>query len=358
MKKLYMLALVPLLGLASCGTINELSDNHSSEYQLQLNDRLLRDLKDDEILLNLTVNGLYNGEKGSDSEEYLLENYVIINASVGDSLPGKDVITSTVEDVEFTSWQFATSDGELKFTTVVEENQKYYQAYFTYLGEGEEDQDYGDGEQLSSEVVGEDRKIYVKLENDWTNPNIYLWNSYRGYSWPGETMDVEDENQKIYYHNVSPIYENVIFNSNGAQTADLKLYDNVNIYIISASNVVSYGWYENGTITPVEIEQVISSEWYVRGSFGGTSWPALEEYRLVVSSDGNSASITVTLNAGDEFKVATSDWSSEFSATTATLCDGLGTGSENSNIRVTTSGSYYIVINNLTSSPTCTITKA
>ncbi|MGM9873708.1 MAG: hypothetical protein ACI31G_02150 [Bacilli bacterium] len=54
--------------------------------------------------LVLGENGLYNGEKGQDYPELFLENAVAFEATVGATLPDKTVVTSTLDDVEFSNW--------------------------------------------------------------------------------------------------------------------------------------------------------------------------------------------------------------------------------------------------------------
>ena len=254
MKKKYILfALVSILGFASCSSINN-NDAHKDNPVIEnfdLNQVLLKELNDNEVLLNLTVNGLYNGEKGLSSEDYYLENYVIANLNVGDDLPTSE-ITSTVADCEFTSWQYATSGGELAFVSKVQEGQKYYQAYFTYLGEGQDDETIGGDGNLSSEQPLEDRTIYVKNNAGWSTVNLYAWNNNgrSNGSWPGLAMTY-NEAIDLYTYELSPIYTSLIFNNGSSQTADLNAYTEVNTYIVNEDCTVSYGWYENGSITPV-----------------------------------------------------------------------------------------------------------
>ena len=49
--------------------------------------------------LVLTENGLYNGEVGQDYSELFLENTIKYEAEAGSELPGKDVVTNTVNGV-------------------------------------------------------------------------------------------------------------------------------------------------------------------------------------------------------------------------------------------------------------------
>lgn len=66
-----------------------------------------------------------------------------------------------------------------------------------------------------------------------------------------------------------------------------------------------------------------------------------------------TATITVTLAAGDVFKIAQDGWTSEVSS------DELGAAfnvADGGNITVVTAGTYQIVVSNLDSTPSLTIT--
>lgn len=103
-------------------------------------------------------------------------------------------------------------------------------------------------------------------------------------------------------------------------------------------------------------EELLITQYYVRGSFGGSDWPALDEYKLAIDYGTASATITVTLTAGDEFKVADSKWSAEFNAKTIKAAEGLFDG--DNNIIVKTTAEYKIVLTKLdTTAPECEITQ-
>lgn len=340
MKKRIFLAILPIIGLLSCSNVTD-TPRAPITNDYELNQVLLKELNEGEVILNLTPNGLYNGEKGSKSTDYHLENYVLLNLNVGDALPTTDSITSTVEDVEFVSWQFATSDGELAYVDTVQEGQKYYQAYFNYVGVGEEDE-YIPGDDLSSEAAPDDRTIYVKNNAGWSTVNAYYWNDYRNNGWPGSALKIYDEANSIYSLDISPIYVNIIFNNgSGEQTADLRLYEDVNIYTVGAGGTVSYGWYENGTITPVEVKPVEVSDYYFRGSNNG--WGVTMPLTKV---DDNTYTITLDLTSGVEFKIASSDWSWEantIQGEDAANFSG-GHGEYSSNLRCDVAGNYTFTL--------------
>ena len=103
-------------------------------------------------------------------------------------------------------------------------------------------------------------------------------------------------------------------------------------------------------------EELLITQYYVRGSFGGSDWPALDEYKLAIDYGTASATITVTLTAGDKFKVADSKWSAEFNAKTIKAAEGLFDG--DNDIIVKTTAEYKIVLTKLdTTAPECEITQ-
>ena len=95
------------------------------------------------------------------------------------------------------------------------------------------------------------------------------------------------------------------------------------------------------------------AQYYVRGSFDA-GWAALDDYKLVINAATMSATVTVTLEKGTKFKVATGDWGKEFNGGTIIAAEGLfaGTG----DIEVLTTGEYTFVITGLDGEAKCTAT--
>ena len=121
------------------------------------------------------------------------------------------------------------------------------------------------------------------------------------------------------------------------------------------TKTVDHTWNAEGTCT-VCGETLVITQYYVRGSFGGSDWPALDDYKLAIDYSTKTATITVSLKAGDEFKVADSKWSAEFNAKTIKCAEGLFDG--DNNIIVKTTADYKIVLSKLeTSTPECEITQ-
>jgi hypothetical protein len=103
------------------------------------------------------------------------------------------------------------------------------------------------------------------------------------------------------------------------------------------------------------IEAADPIAWYVKGGMNG--WAAAEAQKLAYDAATDTATITLTIEKGVEFKVADPDWSIEFNINTVTAEDGLlvGTG----NISVAETGVYVITITDAnTPAAVCTIAKA
>ena len=94
------------------------------------------------------------------------------------------------------------------------------------------------------------------------------------------------------------------------------------------------------------------TQYYVKGSMNG--WSDSDDYKLVIDASTMTASVTVTLEAGAEFKVANSDWGKQFNATSITAAEGLFGGTDN--IVVSTSGEYTFVVSGLDGEHKCTAT--
>lgn len=218
----------------------------------------------DNISVNLVLgqNGLYNGQKGQNDDELFLENYVLYEGISGEALPGKDVITSTSKDVEFTSWIIYDGEGTPKVIDELSNNidGEILYAFYSYNG------DYSDIGGGGSEIppdppVEEMTRIYFQDASWWNKDEastyIYLWgdNGIKE-EWPGEKMNyiefvqtgVDEDNNPIgynyWYFDVDlSKYDYCIFsrrssdgiNDWGAQTIDidLTLRNNNNMYTIS-----------------------------------------------------------------------------------------------------------------------------
>ena len=213
------------------------------------------------ISVNLVLgqNGLYNGQKGQNNDELFLENYVLYEGISGEALPGKDVITSTSKDVEFTSWIIYDGEGTPK---VIDElsndiDGEILYAFYSYTGNYS---DIGGSDVPPDPPVGDLTRIYFQDASWWNqfgaSTYIYLWGD-SGYKleWPGEKMNaiefvqtgVDSEGNPIgynyWYIDIDlEKYDSCIFSRRsgdgsedwGAQTIDidLALREENNLYTI------------------------------------------------------------------------------------------------------------------------------
>ena len=141
----------------------------------------------------------------------------------------------------------------------------------------------------------------------------------------------------------------IIVNNGTEQTENIALVADANCVVVSGTSSV-YAKYENGTVTVVEIDLGLP-QFYVVGTISG--WNFVDENKLVIDEATMTAAITVNLAEGDEFKIALSGWAGEVGS------DALGAAfsvAEGGNITVVTAGTYRIVVSNLDSTPSLTIT--
>lgn len=217
--------------------------------------------------------------------------------------------------------------------------------------------------QVTSEVA-EDKIVYAKIEAPWETVYVYVWddNQSARASWPGELMEVENEELGIYKSLVEAKYTNIIFNNgsggSGNQTADLKIYPNVNIYTVKSDISIEYGTYSNGTIDGEEVEVYVDTALYFVGE--STGWGHNDPSKLVYNEAKDEATGTFTVYKDDTFKIANKGYSVQFGGNAAnlTLCDGLeDDGSEYHNIKCTKSGKYSFKVTNVsTAEIACVVT--
>lgn len=250
-KKLFLI-LIPFisLGLVSC-------NNSVSTYEETPNITVNNEQASDgeiSVYLALTVNGLYNGNKGQDSDELFLENYVVFSGTAGTSLPDSDVITSTQEDVVFTSWIKYDGDGVPNVVTELSSDidGDILYAFFSYEG------DY-DFENTSSSEDFEIVRIYFEDASWWSTDgaytSIYLWTSSGAqYStWPGTLMSKVSGEDDIWYFDVDvSTYSYMIFVRTsslgadwGAKTVDITISDRGENNLYSIANT-SASWGDPG----------------------------------------------------------------------------------------------------------------
>ncbi len=111
--------------------------------------------------------------------------------------------------------------------------------------------------------------------------------------------------------------------------------------------VAKTGWYEititdnndlakaKCTITPLQF--------YIRGDMNSWGNEGFEEKdKFTVDQTTLQATLEYTIEAGQNFKIATVDWATNFGATTITAPEGLITGTDNINVKAT--GTYVFTI--------------
>ena len=208
--------------------------------------------------------------------------------------------------------------------------------------------------------------IYVQLPSDWEGHNVHYWGD-RATTWPGNAMDVVDATNNIYSFVLYSDITGFLFDEGDGkrQTSDIKPADNVNGYKVTSDGTVTSCAYENGVFTPVTPEvkpqETTAPVYYVRGSI--SDWGALETYKFAYDAETDTATITITLAVGDQFKIAEAEWND------ATTINALGAQYDaahfddvdggNHNLQAKVDGTFVITITNMsTTTRVCTITLA
>lgn len=215
----YLFALVPFLSIlvTSC-SIGDVSGSSKIENNIEQNidnDKLKGLLNEGEVILNLTPNGLYNGNKGQLLEDYFVENGVIYQGDVGDNLPTNQEVTSSVLNNVLSSWVYLDDSGELNFTTTIVEDIYMYHAYWKYTGDyndttsqttssildttSEESSDTTSSSDtsLDSTTSIEDENIVTLyfIDKEWwqagaaPSSSIHYWGEAGESEWPGMRME-------------------------------------------------------------------------------------------------------------------------------------------------------------------------
>ncbi len=174
-KRLFLL--LPLLILTGCATLKG-----------QTLDNVKKETNDHVTYLVLTANGLYENKKGENIDSLSLENTIEYKATPNEALPGKDKVTSSIKDVEFTSWICYEGNGKPTiYDKVPSKSGMVLYAFFTYTGNG--------GSVDPDPDPTPDMKTIYFEDTEWWNTSaagtaIYLWNSKTevNNSWPGERM--------------------------------------------------------------------------------------------------------------------------------------------------------------------------
>ena len=202
----------------------------------------------------------------------------------------------------------------------------------------------GEGETGEPVVPSEPEDITLYYyTTEWTNVNLYTFasNTTVGAEWPGVAMTPVEGMDGWYTvtvnASVTGLY--VIFNDGTHQTADL-VYGGHNYWV----GGVGYDTLEEAeaAIANPPVVEPTQTQLYIKGTMNG--WSDNADYVLAYDENG-VATITVTLVAGDIFKVASSDWTVEYRYS-ADLGASFKEGAENGNIEVVVEGTYTITIAN------------
>lgn len=190
------------------------------------------------------------------------------------------------------------------------------------------------------------KNIYVQIPESWSNVNIHNWGG-KGTDWPGVALTAVDAENRIYSYELSSrvigfLFVTIVDGNPGSQTGNLAPNELVNGYVIAADNNVTESAYADGTFTPVDTGPV---DVYVRG--GMNSWGTGDAYKLTV--DGTTATITLTIEADTEFKIATEAWSCEINFGKLVDVDTTLFVESGENIKCLVAGTYTITVTDYTS---------
>lgn len=200
-------------------------------------------------------------------------------------------------------------------------------------------------------TVAEDYTIYVQVDASWGTPNIYFWEGKKaGFDWPGKAMTEVDAANGVYSYVIDTEVKTVIFNGT-TQTANLTIPAGVNAYVVAVDGNATPKQYVDGSFNDVEVEKE-TPVFYLKGSVNG--WSDNDDYKLAI--DGDTATLTVELEANVEFKIATSNWNPEFGwGKFVDQTNGM-LGDNGGNIKVLTAGVYTFVVTDLNGTPVLTVT--
>ena len=208
-------------------------------------------------------------------------------------------------------------------------------------------------------------KVYFKVNASWPAQYIYYWGATAGPGWPGEAMT--DEGNGVYSYQLPSDATGIVLSdgNGGDQTNDIIPAEGVNAWIIEAvegkDNAVACS-YADGVFTPVEVAPA-EIVYYVRGSMADNLWGTVDAYKLAYDAETDTATVTITVAAGDQFKIAESSWNNAttISAANATFdatCFA-DLGEPDHNISVLVAGTYVITVTGVsTAARTCTIVAA
>ena len=198
--------------------------------------------------------------------------------------------------------------------------------------------------------------IYAKLQESWQGKYAYWWGVEGAPSWPGVKMTLVDAANSVYSIDIPNTVKVIIFSEGDGmdQTQNLTIVEGANAFIvkqIDGYDPATPAVYENGTFKELDAGL---PQYYVIGSI--TEWGFNPDYLMVIDSETKTATLTVTLAVGDEFKVATEGYGSEFKVTSMAGAGSFGTSADGfGNAVCKVAGTYVITVSNLDKTPSCSI---
>lgn len=173
----------------------------------------------------------------------------------------------------------------------------------------------------------------------WANVYVYEWAVDPLVAWPGTKLEVVDGWAHYTLSHAAAGY-NFIFNAGDGNDAN-KTPD-----IAYAGKDYFYGKIATGFANEEELKAHLNANKvvvYLRGTMN--NWG--ETHAFVAENDG-SLTLTIDLVAGQEFKIATSDWSTiNIGASTIKSVDGTNFGGTGDNAVVNTTGTFkFTLVNN------------
>jgi Starch-binding module 26 len=187
------------------------------------------------------------------------------------------------------------------------------------------------GQVVNGQVVSVDVKLYTytayydNSSTKWSSVCAYVYGAaeYAG-AWPGKACTettIEVNGAKLWKYEIKDVMNaasdyKIIFNGNGTgQTGNLELVDG-NVYSGTAGTVI--GTVSNGVYTASQGgggggDDTTTPVFYVLGT--QNSWTASDAYKMTNTGTNDSGEVVYKLtvaNFSGEFKVATSDWKTNF----------------------------------------------
>lgn len=238
---------------------------------------------------------------------------------------------------------------------------------YEYEGSLEDINKYGTKEVVDLAYI----TVYVQLPASWPGLYLYYWGGQTSCgNWPGLAIDtVVDADNNVYSIQLPNDVDGVVL-SNGLggddnQTNDIIPAEGVNAYIVTegtSKDEVTPCVYADGVFTPVEVAPA-EIVYYVRGSMADNNWGTVDAYKLAYDAATDTATVTITVAAGDQFKIAEASWNNAttISAANATFdaAQFADLGEPDHNISVLVGGTYVITVTGVsTAARTCTIVAA